>query len=366
MASLSKFLNSLLAGMLFSTQTLAESTVPDFKIGVIQSLTGIAAEDGRTVVDGIELAVQTLRDREKLNIARIIEDDQSQPKNTVASFHSLREQGVELIIGGTWDFLANSIIPLSGQYQVVLLTVSTPLESLNLSQSKGYTFALGPTITTEAKAFEKYLDQNAIDNIAILYANNSWGEAQRRVYREIIDQQRLNVLAEIESATYDSNDWRVFASKLKALNAQLVLLLLNKGDLEVFLKRAEEINYKPKVYASKNMHDAFKATPSKGLYDKACFPYPLEQLAQNSSFLKSYRDRYSEGPQIYADSAYDAVFLAVRAIQLARKNNLPLVEAMKRIQFSGVVGGYRYSDMLSLSSGKASLVCINNGQLQIQ
>ncbi|MCB0332816.1 MAG: ABC transporter substrate-binding protein [Bdellovibrionales bacterium] len=55
------------------------------RVGVIQSLSGIAAEDGKTVVQALELAQEEL-ERRGVQIELVVEDDQTIPKNTVSSY----------------------------------------------------------------------------------------------------------------------------------------------------------------------------------------------------------------------------------------------------------------------------------------
>ena len=69
---------------------LAELPRP-MKVGVIQSLSGIAAEDGKTVVQALQLATEDLNKGNALRVQLLVEDDQSVPKNGVTA--SARNHG---------------------------------------------------------------------------------------------------------------------------------------------------------------------------------------------------------------------------------------------------------------------------------
>ncbi len=335
------------------------------RIGVIQSLTGIAAEDGKTVVQALQLAADDINSKNQAKVELVVEDDGTQPKNTVTAFERLSSLDVPVIIGATWDFTTNAIMALSARKGLVIFNTSTLMESLLLSDSKGYGFINAVSAKGEASAFERFLEKHTIKNMVIVFANNSWGETQLKVYKEIASKHHVKILDELRSTSFDANEWNIYATRVKQKNSDLVLLLLNKDDLELFLKKAAALEIKSSFFASKNLYDAFRNSSSKELYSGVCFTYPMEQLRRESDFRTRYREKFGEEARIYADNTYDALFIIVKAIQESQKHDVSLRDAMRSIRYEGVVGNYEFSETNSFSTGNSSLVCINNGEAQL-
>ncbi|RIL11181.1 MAG: hypothetical protein DCC75_02830 [Proteobacteria bacterium] len=328
-----------------------------FKVGVIQSLTGIAAEDGKTVVRALELAKQDLASK-GVAVELLIEDDRSSPKDAVTAYRKLRAQGIEIFIAATWDFTTNALMPLVGQDKVVLFNTSTLPESIRFEQAQGHAFTNAMSARSEARPFEAFLRQHSSTAAVIVYANNSWGETQRRIYRQIAESSGVKILSEYSSQGFDENDWKNILPAIKASAPNLVLLLINKNDLEMFLRRASEIGLSSRLFASKNAFDALRVTKQRQLYEELCFTYPLEQLQSHPEFNSRYQSEYGEQPRIYADTSYDALMILQQASLLAQAS---LKENLAQVELEGLVGPYKFSDRNSFSSGQASLICVENG-----
>jgi len=349
-------------GVLKAHECLAQETL---QVGVIQSLTGIAAEDGKGVVRALKLAAENINAKGTQKIELLIEDDGSQPKNAVTAMERLRARGVTAIIGATWDFTTNAIVPTAARRKLVVFNTSTLMESLSLSQSDGYGFINSMTTAEEAAAFATFLNGRNLKEMVIVFANNSWGETQLKVYKELAGKAGVQVVDEMRSSSYDANEWSTFITRIKQSHADLVLLLLNRNDLEVFLRRAKEVGLNSALFASKNLQDALNSTSSKALYEGVCFTYPMEQLASETEFRAHYKRAYGEDPRIYADNSYDALFIVAKAAALAKKEGISLKDALHDVHHDGLVGHYSFSDERSFTTGRSSLVCVQGGEARL-
>ena len=336
------------------------------KIGVIQSLTGIAAEDGKTVVQALGLAADDINSQGKQKVELLIEDDGSQSKNSVTALEGLARRGVDIVMGATWSFTTNPLLALAARKHLVVFNTSTLSECLSLPEAGGFGFSNTVAATQEALPFETFLASHHFSNGTIVFTNNSWGETQLAVYRSIMAKLGVTVLDELRSTTYDANEWDAFVVKIKQRKADLVVLLLNKNDLEVFLRKAGDLGLKTSFFASKNAYDALRNTPSKHLFNGVCFTYPLEQLGRESDFRARYKNKFGEDARIYADNTYDALFIAVKGVEEARKRNIGLRDALRDVEYSGIVGSYKYAEGKSFSAGTSSLVCVRDGEVRLQ
>lgn len=345
-----------------SSSAVAEP-VPKLRIGVVESLTGIAAEDGKTVVQALELAVADIKRKTGQEIELQIEDDQTTAKNTVSAFKRLANSAPSAIIGATWDFTTNPVLPLALQSKTVLFNTSALPESLDVKSAAGFAFVNSISSAEEAVPFKNYTGTLRGASLAIVYANNSWGETQLRTYSAIAKSNGLTVVAELKPASYDENEWRDLTLKVKAQAPDVILLLLNKNDLTLFMRRAREIALKGKFFASKNAFDAIEADPSHKIFEGLCFTYPLERIRAEGEFSQAYRARFGEEPRIYADNTYDALFILARAWDISRSKGISMRDSLPQVTYRGLVGDYSFHEERSFSTGTSSLVCVENGSL---
>lgn len=332
------------------------------KIGAIQSLTGIALEDGNTTVKALQMGVDEINKVGKTQIELIVEDDETDPAKSVTAYKSLISKKVDVIIGPTWSFTVNAVLPLVAKDKIVLFNTSTIPESMNLEQSQGYAFTTAASVKEYGKTFSKYLERNKIKTTTIFYANNTWGEAQLHEYKEVLAGHDVKVLEEISSTNFDINDWRAQLPKAKTKNADLWLLLLNKGDVDTIIRRAREIGVGSKFFASYHIADALRITSDLKAYEGTCYPYPSAQLESNENFVIRYQNKYGTKPLVFSDNSYDTLFLIVKAFEKSKAESISLKEAVLQTKIRGVVGNYSFDPKLSFSSGTADLVCVEDGK----
>jgi len=334
------------------------------RVGVIQSLTGIAAEDGKTAVQALRLASEHINQSEGLKVELLIEDDGTDSKQAVSAFKKLQGQGVQAIIGPTWSFTFNSVIPLAARDKLVVVNTSTIPECLELSQSQGFAYSTAISVSEHARIFNHYLAQKPAESAIVFYTNNSWGEAQKVAYTKVLQENSFKILNQIPSVNFDINDWRALLPREKKLAADVWLLLLNKSDLDIVIRRARELGVDSRLYASYHFGDTLRLTTQKRLLDQVCFSYPDEQLASEKEFVNSFLGRYGIPPRVFADSSYDALFLLHRALQQSLAQGTSLKEAMDKVTFSGVAGNYQYTAEATFSTGSVSLRCVKEGLAQ--
>ena len=353
--------------LLSLSSTAAGESPNTLRLGILQSTTGIAAEYGNATRQSVELAVAKVNALGKVRIEPVFEDDQTDPKMTVSAYQSLKAKGVDAILGSTWDFTTNAILPLAGRDKMVLLNSTTSIECLHVQEAKGYGFANFATIDDLAKPFASFLDKNAGKSLYVLYANNSWGESQMQAYKKIAAEKHATIIGVQATSSYEDNEWKGFIAKIKSASPDILVLLLNRVDIENILRRASEVKFAPKIFGCPNMFDAFRLSKNSELYNGACLSYPVTQLKTNREFSEEYQKRFGEPPRITADSSFDAVGILADAFLVSKTKDIPLKEALEQMtEYQGVIGQYRFSPTKSLSLGGANFVCIRDKALHVE
>ncbi len=344
-----------------SPLTFADSL--PLKIGLIQSLTGIAAEDGQTVLKAVRLAVEDINLTRTPKIELLIEDDCSDSTVSVNAFYKLQASKVNAIIGATWDYTTNAIIPLSERYKIPLLSTSTLPESLEIKENSKYIYTFGMSVTSEALAFKQYLSNRRIKTLAYIYTNNNWGVTQLSAYQQHSRSAKIKEVLNFAPNLNDQNEWNTLVSKIQRHKPEALVLILNQHDLSVLIKKLREQKNAAQIFASKNLFDAFQNAGNKKLFEKVCFNYPLKRLRANKILTQHFRDKYNSMPRIYTDSSYQAVIQLNAAAEQALKLKTSLANRLNVLENKMI---HKNSDNWQGSENSSSLVCIENQQPAIK
>ena len=357
-----RHLFAVVLAILLAPAASAQADEKPVRIGVIEGLTGFAAEDGQNVVRAVQLAAKELSSNGR-SIEVTVEDDQSTPREAVTAYQRLKQKGVDALIVGPYSFTTEAVIPLAGKDGITILNTSALLESFNTTGDNGFFFNNAITIAEDVKPFRHYLENTEMKSAVVLHVPSTWGKAQQKAYDEILRTRQVAVLQTIETPAMDSNNWESLITKIAAAKPDLVVLLLNKNDINLILRKAAEQNLKAKFFGSKNTYDAWRLNPQVPAYEGVCFTYPYQQLRANEAFVKKFRAAYADEPRIFADVSFDAVSILAQAVRTARKEHRPLPEVLRSAEFKGIAGLYRYAPERSLAVSQSSEVCVSAGEL---
>ncbi len=345
---------------IFRTDKEKGTTVQEpIKIGAVLPLTGIAAIAGEAELNGIQLAVEEINKSGGINgkqIKLIVEDDHSQPKDTVSAINKLLSvDHVVALIGGTWDFLANAAIPVIDRKQIVLITPSAMPDTLEATSS--YLFTTHPPVSINKVAFEKYLSRFKDGKIVTIVSNNLWGLVHAHTFKRAIDATGNRLVKPVILPNFDNNDIQRELSLIKDLQPDAILAAVNFGDMVNLLKKRNALNIKVALLVEQKVIGIYaKGDLSASLLDDVTV---FRYSSPKESFITSYRGRYGSNPQEYADTAYDAVYV----LKLALERSTNLIEGLHAIDnYDGASGLIRYKNGNFPLNKQPVLVILQNGK----
>lgn len=284
-------------------------------IGAVLPMTGIAAVYGENEKNGIDLAVKEINEAggiagRKLRI--IYEDDQTEPKNTVSAIQKLiAVDKVEIVIGGTWDFLANAAIPVIHENKKVLITPSALPDTLETKSP--YVFIMHSPVAIHQSVFENFLSQFDSGKVATIVVNNPWGLAHLETYKKAIAATNNVLIKEIILPQFDNNDIQRELTLIKSLAPDVLLVTMNLSDSAVFARKQAELRIIAKILAHENLANTYYEGNVAGNYLEGITIFKFS--AADSAFTARYEEVYGEKPSTYADTAYDAVYVIKQAIE---------------------------------------------------
>ncbi|MCH7568619.1 MAG: ABC transporter substrate-binding protein [Nanoarchaeota archaeon] len=335
------------------------------KIGAILPLTGIASIHGQNERQGIDLAVKEINEAGGINgkpIEIIYEDDQTNPAKSLISYNKLIDvNGVEVVIGGTWDILANAIIPESEKKQVVILSPSALPDTLE--QESPYFFSMHSPVAVNQEVFEKFIIDNAIERVGIIVVNNPWGLAHLDTFKKAIENTDATVVEERILQSFDNNDISTDLSILKDLDVDSIFVTINFNDMALFGKKRIELGIGSKILAHSNFASSIEAGRLSIELSEGVTIFRFSEPSQE--FIEKFSLEYGKTPEIYSDIAYDTVYVIKNAIEKYGYSSDGIIRGLREVDLSGTSGQIYFGNNNYPANKQPVLEIISNGEFVV-
>ena len=344
-----------------------------YKIGMLNSLSGYAANMGLGGRDGLMLAVDEINKRGGVNGRMIkiipLNDESDAAKGVPLAVNLIEGEKVLAVVGPVRSDIGEAVAPMMEKSQVVDMVCTTILPTKH-----NYSFATAPTPEEEAPIAIAFIKKNGGKSVAILSALDVWARTLAKTWTEEAEKQGLKVVA---AESYNSATDKNFIpqlSKFKSVNADWVLVTGAGPAAGLILMQKAEIGYTAKVFGSTTFPIAGISALTQiggqaavdGTYI-ATVPYSVwetfppedaryKTIAQFREAFKAKYNNYPDLAQWWTAQNYDIGMLLAEGIKRAGPNvtGATLKAAIESIQgHQGVLGvSFNFSpDRHSGSSG---------------
>ena len=302
-----------------------------FKIGVLLPLTGVQSPDGTRVLQGHQLGAKMINDGggiKALNGAKIelvVADTQSRPEVARSEAERLISREHVNVLTGAWTTAATlPALQLAERAKIPFIIPNAFVDSLTEMGLK-YVFRLtakSSSITTDVMNFAGYLKGKGVpvSKVGIIYEDGPYGQSVYDVATKGFGERGFEMVAEA-SFKGGASDLNTQVAKLKAANAQLVVLGCFAPDAASILKAMAAQDYKPVILGLSGgyMHPIITALGplserSFGITDWM----PDIKNAASENFIKLYQAAYKETPINTIALAYITVLVAANAAENAK------------------------------------------------
>ena len=217
------------------------------KIGSFGALTGPGYLYGKLVMNGVEVVFDEINAAggvhgRKLQLVR--EDDRCDPAAAIGAIQKLvhQDQVFALIGGGCSNatFAARDTIEQAKIPTVIFASVHdgiTVPPAANI-----YSTALTSSIESQAQL--AFAQQQGAKRIAIVSMRDAWGRARYNPLIEAFKTKGVTVVAD-EELSPEANDATAQVLRLKAANADAVIMVLYPKPAAVFLRDSQKLGFKP-------------------------------------------------------------------------------------------------------------------------
>src|SRR5699024_4892170 len=183
----------------------ADSRDPDkFYIGGIGPTTGDNAIYGTAVKNGIQLAVDEINEAGGINGCQIeysFEDDQSDAEKSVNAYNTLKDWGMQMLIGTTTSTPCVAVVEETHADNMFQLTPSaTAVESIQYDNA----FRMCFSDPDQGKASADYISENGLaTKVAVIY--NSSDTYSSGIYQKFVEEAEVAGLDVVSAEAFTAD-----------------------------------------------------------------------------------------------------------------------------------------------------------------
>jgi len=304
--------------------------------GQTAALDGPAAALGRGMNLGISAAFAQANKQGGVNgrqLKLVALDDGYEPDQAISNTKKLiQEKNVFALIGGVGTPTANATVPIISQEKVPFIAPFTGAEFLR-HPFKRYVINVRGSYWQETEEWIARLTEDLnIERIAILYQDDTYGQAGLSGVKKALDKRGLSLVGE---AVYQRNTTVIKSSllKIRKTNPDAVLMVGAYKPCAAFIKLAKTINFNPKFINLSFVGSAAFAqelgAEGEGVVVSQVVPFPFDE--KSSSLLV---DNYQKAIKSY-DESQKYSFVSLEGYISARL----VIEMLKGIDYSDVSRG---------------------------
>lgn len=342
------------AGSAAGTETQAGNSASGetFKIGSIGPTTGSNAIYGTAVMDGAQIAVDEINAAGGINGYQIsfkFEDDQSDAEKSVNAYNSLKDWGMQALMGTVTTTPCVAVVEKTAQDGMYQLTPSA--SSTDVIENDNV-FQICFTDPNQGSASAQYIAENKLaTKVAVIYdSSDVYSSGIEANFVSEAENQGLEVVAE-EAFTADSKtDFSTQLQKAQSAGAELVFLPIYYTEASIILTQADSMGFDVDFFGCDGLDgllgvENFDKELAEGVMLLTPFAADADDEA-TKAFVAKYQEQYKDLPNQFAADAYDAIYVMKAAIEAADATpdmsvtdlGTGMSEAMTTITVDGLTG----------------------------
>lgn len=331
-----------------SSQTAANADV--IKIGMIGPLTGDTATYGISTKNGVEVAIDEFNNDGGINgktIELLPEDtrgDQSEAASAASKL--IQQDNVVGIVGGVISPETMTAGPIADDANVVM--ISSTSTAAGIPDIGDFIFRNCLSDEVQAIQLAEYaVNELGYGKFAIMYTNNDYGlsvkDAFEKKARELAD-----VIA-VETFNDGENDFRAQLTKIKGKSPDAIYVAGYYTEASKIAQQARDQELDVAILGADGFYSP-KLVELGGdsvegvVFTAGFFTDDPSENVQN--FVKAYKEKFNEEPDMFAAQSYDAAKILLTAIKNADSldgDNIRNAMAQTK-DFPGVTGKTSFTE----------------------
>lgn len=357
-------------GLFFALRPPSHPNDKEVRIGVVLPLTGELGNFGKTVLNGVEMAVDDFRKTDPdVKITIITEDSQGKPATAVSALQKLSNvDGVRIVIGSLTSSATLAMAPVANRTKILLVspTASNPA----LSKAGPYFYRVWTSDLFDGSVAAEYARKDLkLARIGVIYLNNDYGVGLKDVFTNSFTGLG-GAVPFTEGYMDDQADFRDVLTKAGQAHLDGLYLPGHPADIGRILKQGKELGFSATMLSCVAAEDqeflGIAGSAASGLY----FTAPAFDISSSRSevkaFVDSYQTRYGSMPDTHAVHGYDAAAVVLSGIAKGLRSPEELLEYLDTIEsYVGLSGEFRFDNNGDVVTGVAVKRYGKSGQVTI-
>jgi branched-chain amino acid transport system substrate-binding protein len=326
-------------------------------IPVLVPLTGFLSLEGTSQRNGADLA---LRDAADQNVRYDVTDTATSPEVAVNALErAMTGDDVVAVVAPMLGTQMLALVPLADEFDVPLVTVSGTAKITELGSPNVYRFFPGDVVVKRAHA--RYaVEELGIKRPAVVFQTTAYGQSGRAELSKNLSALGSPPVIE-EAIDVSVKDMLPVLSKVRAANADALLLHLHAGSTALIIRQARAAGINLPIVAGSAMHQPQTAA----LLEPAelagvCAESGSSPISGGSpemeNFANRYRAAFGSEPDAFALGQYDAVRMILAALRAGARSPAAIREALASNSHDGLAMRYR-SDGKGNMAHDAVIIC---------
>jgi branched-chain amino acid transport system substrate-binding protein len=340
----------------------------DIVFGVSGPLTGNSAEYGRQWTRAFDLAVEEINGKGGINgrkLRYVFEDSQSDPKQSVVVAQKfVADPRIVVELG---DFSSTASMAASPIYQRAGL-VQLGFTNSHPDFTKGGDYMWSPSRGQKDEApihADFAVRQLGLKRLGVLVLNNDWGKATADLFAPAAKEYGAEVVAQ-EAYLPNEQDFRSPLTKMRDARPDGLALISYYADGALIAQQMRSLGINlPSVAAGSCYSPQFLKLGGEavnGIYIPTSF-FPDDPRPEVQTFVKAFRTKYGEDPDLFNGLAYDAIKLAAHVVERYGADRKAVKDGLGKVQgFPSVVyGTIAFNEERRVSSRTYSQIVVKGG-----
>ena len=318
----------------------AQAAEPPIKVGLVAALSGQSAKSGEALTRGLTMAINEVNASggvlgRQLELVR--RDDESNPsKGMLAARELVQREKVTVLFGGLDTPVSLAIVPLANQMKVPFMGIWAAGTKITANgAADNYVFRVSAVDELVDEALVKYGVDNGMKKPGMILINNPWGESNEAGFKRALEKRGL-ANAGVERIQDSDLDVVPQLTRLKNAGADTLLMVGNVGPSAQVVKSLDRMGWDVPVVShwgpAGGRFGELAGPNASRVHFIQTYVFTEHNSAKGDAVLASLKTAYPQiktladvTPAVGIANAYDALHLAVQAIEKAGNTDGPAV-----------------------------------------
>jgi branched-chain amino acid transport system substrate-binding protein len=352
-SSLRRLVPLLLAGCAALSSAPASNAAEELRIGVIAPMTGIIAQVGKDMVDGLNMYLEEANGTfAGAKVKVIVEDSQAKPDTAVTKAKKLILQDkVHMLLGGVLATEGYALAPVSTNDKTVYIASVPAADDLTQRDLTNYPFLIrtGWTSSQPHHPLGQWACEQGYKKIVAIGADYAFGHEAVGGFQKAFEDCGGRIVQKIWPP-FGTKDFGPYIPTIKA-DADAIFTLMVGPMVVQFPKQLRAAGITKPIVGGGTSYDEF-ALPVMGdevIGDISALQYSAAlETPKNEAFVKKYRAKYGKVPSYFSETNYTSAQLINEVMKGAKGNwpgAEPFVKAMAALKIDAVRGPVAFDDM---------------------